>query len=188
MADPNNDALQKRIAALEAQVAALLQAISADRGGNVVINAPGSLTVNCGMGIALTAGSAMTLTAGANLAVTAGANANLVIGNRLRISSSHEATFETRSFNVSAAVGCEIDSGQNFAITAGKDMTMRVGKALAIESADGATLKSGDAKLNMKKDGSVELQGRDIAIKATGRIEAKASGNVTIKGSKILQN
>jgi len=67
-------------------------------------------------------------------------------------------------------------------------MTLRVGKALAIESADGTTLKSGDAKLNMKKDGGVELQGHDITIRASGRLEAKASGNVTIKGSKILQN
>ena len=46
MADPSTEALQKRIATLEAQVAALLQAISADRGGNVVINAPGSLTIS----------------------------------------------------------------------------------------------------------------------------------------------
>ena len=89
MANPEHEALQRRIAALEAQIEALLQAISADRGGNVVINAPGSLTINCGMGIALTAGSTMSLTAGANLAVTAGANANLVIGNRLRVSSGH---------------------------------------------------------------------------------------------------
>ena len=102
MADPNTEALQKRIATLEAQVAALLQAISADRGGNVVINAPGSLTINCGMGIALTAGTAMTLTSGGNLAVSAGANATVVIGNRLRVSSGHEASFETRSSSLCA--------------------------------------------------------------------------------------
>ena len=39
-----------------------------------------------------------------------------------------------------------------------------------------------------EKDGSVDLQGRDITLRASGRLEAKASGNVTIKGSKILQN
>ena len=45
MADPNTEALQKRIATLEAQVAALLQAISADRGGNVVIPSFAVMTV-----------------------------------------------------------------------------------------------------------------------------------------------
>ena len=66
-------------------------------------------------------------------------------------------------------------------------MAVHVGKTLAIESADAASLKSGDARLSMKKDGSVQLQGRDIALNASGRLEAKASGNVTIKGSKVLQ-
>ncbi|WP_377846614.1 hypothetical protein [Bosea sp. UC22_33] len=174
MADPNIEALQQRIATLEAQVAALVQAISADRSGNVVINARGSLTVLSGSGMELYAGSAMTMTsgnvmtmtAGNNLSVNASNHATLVVGNRLRVSG-HEASFETRSLSISAAVGCDIDSGQNFAITAGKsmamsvgeDMSVRVGKTLAVESADAATLKSGDARLNLKKDGSVELQG-----------------------------
>ncbi|MCO5092489.1 DUF2345 domain-containing protein [Bosea sp. (in: a-proteobacteria)] len=188
MADRDNEALQRRIATLEAQVAALLQAISADRGGNVVINAPGSLTVNCGHGIALTTGGAMTLTAGANLAIAAGANAGLTAGNRLRVSSGQEASFETRSFNVAAAVGCTINSGQNLAVTCGKEIAVTAGKTVSIQGSDAAALKSGAAALNLKKDGSAELQGRDITLKASGRIDAKASSQVALKGSKIFQN
>lgn len=202
MADPNTEALQQRIATLEAQVATLLQAISADRGGNVVIRAHNSLTVFCGTGIALhahtiamTAGSDMTITGQHDLKLTAGNSATMDVGNRLRVGS-RAASFETGSFSVSAAVGCDINSGQNLTITARKEMAMSVGegmavsvgKALAIESGDTATLKSGDASLSLKKDGTATLKGRDVTLNASGRLNAKSSRDIMLTGSKIGQN
>ncbi|MDP3410319.1 hypothetical protein [Bosea sp. (in: a-proteobacteria)] len=204
MADPNIEALQQRVATLEAQVATLMQAISADRGGNVVIRAQNSLTLNGGTNIVLNAGYAMTMTAGFDLTMTgqhdlkltAGNCATMVVGNRLRVRS-HEASFETTgSFSVSAAVGCDINSRQNLAITAGKEMamsagagmTVSVGKTLAITAADSAAMATGGASLAMKKDGSVDLRGRDVSIIASGKINAKASSDVVMRGSKIRQN
>jgi type VI secretion system secreted protein VgrG len=40
----------------------------------------------------------------------------------------------------------------------------------------------------MKKDGTITIKGKDITLKASGKINAKASSSVTIKGSKILEN
>ena len=50
------------------------------------------------------------------------------------------------------------------------------------------TLKTGDAVLSLKKDGTITLKGRNIKIEGWGSIEIKAGSNVTIKGAKILEN
>jgi hypothetical protein len=58
-----------------------------------------------------------------------------------------------------------------------------------LASADNeVVLKTGSASIALKKDGSITISGKDIAIQASGKIDAKASGNVVLKGSKILQN
>jgi type VI secretion system secreted protein VgrG len=49
-------------------------------------------------------------------------------------------------------------------------------------------LKSGDASITLKKDGTIILKGKDVSITASGKINAKASGDVIIKGSKVSGN
>ena len=50
------------------------------------------------------------------------------------------------------------------------------------------TFKTGDASITLKKDGTITIQGRDIAIKGSGKVSVKASGEVAIKGMKIASN
>jgi len=58
-----------------------------------------------------------------------------------------------------------------------------------ISTDDGTiTVKTGDASITMKKDGSVLIKGKDISIQGWGKIEIKAGQDVVLKGSKILQN
>jgi len=40
----------------------------------------------------------------------------------------------------------------------------------------------------MKKNGDIIIKGKNLVLKASGKINAKASSTVTIKGSKILEN
>jgi type VI secretion system secreted protein VgrG len=40
----------------------------------------------------------------------------------------------------------------------------------------------------MKKDGTINIKGKDITIEGSGKINVKASSDMTLKGSKILQN
>jgi type VI secretion system secreted protein VgrG len=63
-----------------------------------------------------------------------------------------------------------------------------VGKALLIEVQDEITIKSGDASISMKKDGTITIKGKDITLDASGKINVKASSDVIIKGSKVTQN
>jgi type VI secretion system secreted protein VgrG len=40
----------------------------------------------------------------------------------------------------------------------------------------------------MKKDGTIVVKGKDITIEGSGKINVKASSDIVMKGSKILQN
>ena len=40
----------------------------------------------------------------------------------------------------------------------------------------------------MKKNGTIAIKGKDIRIDGSGKIDVKASGDITMKGSKIKQN
>ena len=51
-----------------------------------------------------------------------------------------------------------------------------------------ATVKNSEAALMLKKDGSVNLHGRDVVIDASGRLTAKSSRDLVLKGTKISQN
>jgi type VI secretion system secreted protein VgrG len=40
----------------------------------------------------------------------------------------------------------------------------------------------------MKKDGTITIKGKDITVEGSGKINVKASSDIVMKGSKILQN
>ena len=54
--------------------------------------------------------------------------------------------------------------------------------------ADEIVIKTGSASITMKKDGTIHIKGKDIAITGSGKIDIKASDNLTMKGQKILEN
>jgi type VI secretion system secreted protein VgrG len=69
-----------------------------------------------------------------------------------------------------------------------KDDSLKVGKNLVIDAGDSVTIKTGSASITMKKDGTITIKGKDITIEGSGKINAKASKDIVMKGSKILQN
>jgi type VI secretion system secreted protein VgrG len=50
------------------------------------------------------------------------------------------------------------------------------------------SIKTGSASITMKKDGTIQIKGKDITIDGSGKINIKAGGDIVMKGSKILQN
>jgi type VI secretion system secreted protein VgrG len=40
----------------------------------------------------------------------------------------------------------------------------------------------------MKKDGTISISGKDISVSGSGKINIKASSDITMKGSEIKQN
>lgn len=40
----------------------------------------------------------------------------------------------------------------------------------------------------MKKDGTITIKGKNITLDGSGKIAINASGNVVVKGAKIINN
>jgi type VI secretion system secreted protein VgrG len=66
-----------------------------------------------------------------------------------------------------------------------KDEVLDVGKKMAVVAADEIVVKTGDASITMKKDGTITIKGKDIKFEASGKITGKASSDVVLKGSKV---
>jgi len=106
--------------------------------------------------------------------------------------------------NITIGVDQAIDVGKNQSIAVGSNRTLLVkqnhsitvdgsedltiGKTLVIDVADSILFTCGSSSLSMKKDGSIKLDGKDVVINGSGKINVKASGDVIIKGSKIAEN
>ncbi|QDV86121.1 type VI secretion system Vgr family protein [Planctomycetes bacterium TBK1r] len=91
-----------------------------------------------------------------------------------------------RSRSVSKDENISIDGNQTIGV--GKSASLDAGKAILINAGDSITLKTGKASIEMKKDGTIKISGKDITITGSGKITAKASGKMTLKGSKIAEN
>ncbi len=78
--------------------------------------------------------------------------------------------------------------GGNETITIGGGQQVSVGKKLLLVAGDEIELRVGSASLVMKKDGTIVLKGRDITIDGFGTARIKSAGEITLKGSKVLQN
>ena len=100
-----------------------------------------------------------------NRAASVGANETITVGGNRTVS--------VGGNDVSSVVGVQ---------------QVTVGKKFLLEAADEIDLRVGSARLLMRKDGTIILTGHNITIQATSKINIKSSGDVIIKGSKVVQN
>lgn len=91
------------------------------------------------------------------------------------------------SRNVMVALNMSEKVGKNLSISVGDNSTHSAKKIL-ISAEDELVIKVGKASLVMKKDGTIILDGKDIQLKGSGKINVKASSDVVIKGSKVGVN
>ena len=122
-----------------------------------------------------------TISIGANRTVSVGADESIDIGSNQTVN-----VGKNQSENVGKALALSV--GTDRGVDVGKNDTLNVGKKLTVEAGDQITLKTGKASIVMKKDGTITIQGKDITLKGSGKINVKASKDIIMKGSKISQN
>jgi type VI secretion system secreted protein VgrG len=130
-------------------------------------------TIAIGAAQEIAIGAAQVVAIGAAQNITVGADRSVDVGSAL-------------STNVGKAESRSVGEGRTTSI--GKDDALTVGKNLVIDAGDAITIKTGSASITMKKDGTITIKGKDITIEGSGKINAKASSDIVMKGSKILQN
>ena len=85
----------------------------------------------------------------------------------------------------SVAKNESVTIGKNRTESIGENDSTKVSKNLVVDAGDSVTIKTGDASITMKKDGTITIKGKDITINGSGKINVKASSDVVIKGSKV---
>jgi type VI secretion system secreted protein VgrG len=150
-------------------------------GSNMTITVGSNLTETVAINYAETVGAAMELTIGAAMTHTVGAALVQSVGASKSVNIGVNYTKNVGS-NSSESVG------GNRSSSVGKDDSLSVAKKLSVDAGDQIILKTGKASITMKKDGTITIEGKDITIKGSGEINAKASKDIVMKGKKILQN
>jgi type VI secretion system secreted protein VgrG len=69
-----------------------------------------------------------------------------------------------------------------------KKDTLKIGKEWMVNVEDKLCIKCGDSSITLKKDGTIEIKGKDIKVTGSGKINIKASSDLVLKGSKIAEN
>ena len=147
----------------------------------------------------------MTVTVGGNLSEIVSGNRSGNVGSNSSISVGRDSSVNVGSdssvsvgsnSSVSVAGDSSINVGSDSSMTVGKNLTTNVGndltetvagnhstqsgKTMTLSGSDAIVLKSGSAQQIMQKNGDIDIQGKDVSI--------KASGTITLKGAKIVQN
>ena len=146
-----------------------------------------SIAVGAAQEIAI--GAAQSVTIGAAQSINVGANQSTTVGaaQSNSIGAAQTTTVGAdRTLTVSGAQSTSVGKARTSSIA--EDDTLTVGKNLKITASDSITLTTGSASITMKKDGTITIKGKDITIEGSGKINAKASSDIVMKGSKILQN
>lgn len=84
--------------------------------------------------------------------------------------------------------GHTLKVGKASAVDVADDGSFKIGKNFAIDAGDSISLTCGSASITMKKDGNIIIKGKDITVNGSGKINIKASSDITMKGSKIHEN
>lgn len=126
-------------------------------------------------------GAGQTVSIAADQSVTTGSSQTFSIGAARNASIAADD-----STSVGGAHSLAVGKASSISIT--DNCSIKVGKKLVIDAGDEILIQTGSAKIMMKKDGSIAIEGKDISVKGSGKIVIKASGDITMKGSKIAEN
>ncbi len=174
-------------------------------GGNHTETISGAEAITVNMASAHTIALARALTIGAGYQVSVGGAMNEtigglkaeeigglksvnVIGNSSETTKANKSTDATGNISEKAGKDIAMSAGKNVTTsatdnisdTAGKDVTIKAGKKMVLDAGDEITIQTGSARIQMKKNGDIVIEGKKISV--------TASGDIVMKGKKILQN
>jgi type VI secretion system secreted protein VgrG len=189
--------------------------VGANRTSTITVNdqedVGGTQTITVGSSQSVQVGGVQTILVAAARTVTS-ALENINAGGRAKVVLTEESTTigasrtETvgGSESVSIVGGQTITVGGEGSLTIGQDYAVGVGggrtqsianddkltagKRVVINAGDAIVLKAGSATLVLEKNGDIRVNGKNIKLDGSGKINVKANSTVNVKGSKITNN
>jgi type VI secretion system secreted protein VgrG len=179
--------------------------VSISSGGDVIQRAARTLSVDAGSEVLVKSGQTISITSQKDAVVTVAGSTNFTTGAALKATVGTDALMTVGASTVfESGKDVSLRSGQNFLLqsarmarfTVGEDAFFQTGKSFVTNSgamfqfvaAEVGTFKVGAASFVSRKDGTISLTGKDIAVVGTGTTTVKSSGDLILKGSKITQN
>ncbi|MBA1141633.1 type VI secretion system Vgr family protein [Mesorhizobium neociceri] len=151
------------------------------------IGASRSVTVGAGQSHSIGASDSWSIAAAQSVSIGGGHSESIGGDQSSSVGGGRSATIGADDSNsVSGGFSLSVGKDSNISVTGGE--TIKVGKKFVLDAADEILLKSGSASILMKSDGTIVIDGKDISVKASGKISIKASSDITMKGSKIGEN
>jgi type VI secretion system secreted protein VgrG len=150
-------------------------------GGAQEITVGGVQTITAGASQTITAGAGQNISAGITQGINAGSNQSINAGGNQTINVGKNGTMTIAGDETRTVSGKRESSVSN-------DDTLHVGKHLSFTAGESVTITTGDASIQMRKNGSITIKGKNITIEDGGKLNAKASGDIIMKGSKIVHN
>jgi len=164
---------------------------------NESITIDNNRTENVGKDESISIGNNRTTSVGNDETLSVDSNRTVSVGSddALSVSGGHNVTVgKDETISVAGNQSTDVSKNQSDNIggarktNVAKDDELSIGKKLTIVVADQIQLKTGDASITMKKDGTITIKGKDITLDGSGKIKVKADSDVVVKGSKVLQN
>lgn len=171
----------------------------------------GTQAITVGSSQSVTVGGIQTIMVAAARTVTS-ALENINTGGRAKVVLTEESTtigasrtenvggsesvsvIGARSITVGGAGSLTVGSDYTVGVGGGRtstianDDTVTAGKKIVISAGDQITLKAGSATMTLKKNGDISVNGKNINLDGSGKLNLKASSTVKVKGSKIANN
>jgi type VI secretion system secreted protein VgrG len=156
---------------------------------NETITIGSNRSENVGKDETITIGKNRTEGVGDNESINIGKDQTITIGgNKMLTIDKKESISVGDSRTDEVAKNEDVSIGKSRKIEIGENDSLQVGKKLIVDAGDEITIRTGSASITMKKDGTITIKGKDITLNGSGKINVKASSDVVVKGSKVMQN
>lgn len=167
------ETLSKEVVELRDQVALLRSMLSRDSTGNVTVTSTTNRKDQVGNDFSASVGGNASSSFARSVASTiAQSRSTQVGGNDLLTVTGSSTSNIGGNWNLSVNGSAAEQVANSLSVSAAREILFKAG--------DQITLKTGDSTLVMKKDGSIAISGKTFSV--------NASGDVVIKGSKVLTN
>ena len=155
--------------------------MSVSVGSNSSENVLVSKSFTVGATMSINVGGLKSETVGAKSSESVGGEKSVLSGGNMKDNCGGAYSLDaSKDYSVKAGKKGSVEIGDDLVIQSGKDFSLTVGKKAIIQASDQITIKCGKAQIVMKKNGDISIKGK--------KIDLKASGKMTLKGSQIAEN
>ena len=134
-------------------------------------------------------GAQQVTSVGANQVVEVGLDKVESVGRNVAASVGADRTLTVGS-NLSSTIGATatLSAGQDLNLSVGNDMSVLVDGNGVVDAAQQWIVQSGKASNVFDNNGDIAIEGKNIRLEGAGEVSVRASGDLVLKGSRILQN